>query len=323
MKTIFIVNPMAGQGGNTERVVDAIRDALEQTSQEGEIYLTKGVGDATEYVKQYCDTHGPARFIACGGDGTLGEVLNGIMGCPDAEIGVVPMGTGNDFCRNFGDELDFRNVTLQLLGKSIPCDVIRYETETEGKRREGFCMNMFNIGFDCNVADMTAEMKKKPLVSGSMAYLLSIFKGLIQKKTTHLEIALDGEVVHKGELLLTSVANGSYCGGGIKSNPLASVRDGMLNINIIRNISRLRFISLLPHYMKGTHLSLPGIEKVITTKGCKKMTMIPQDGAIRLCVDGEIVDGGKTEFEVVPSAVRFVVPSVQGAVQTEKEVALV
>ncbi len=323
MKTIFIVNPMAGQGGNTERVVDAIQDALKKTSQEGEIYLTKGVGDATAFVKEYCETQGPARFFACGGDGTLSEVLNGVIDWPEAEIGVIPMGTGNDFCRNFGEEYDFLSLDRQLMGESISCDVIRYRTEVGGKLREGYGMNMFNIGFDCNVADMTAEMKKKPLVSGSMAYFLSIFGTLIQKKTSNLRIELDGEVVHNGKLLLTSVANGSYCGGGIKSNPLASVRDGLLNVNIIQNVSRLRFISLLPYYMKGTHLNLSGIDKVITAKGCKKMTLIPQDGKIRLCVDGEIIDGGKTEFEIVPGAVQFVLPTTETSMKNRKVPVLV
>ncbi len=85
---------------------------------------------------------------------------------------------------------------------------------------------MFNIGFDCNVADMTANMKKKPFISGSLAYLLSIFVMLIKKKGAKLLIELDGEKKYCGPLL-TSLANGSYCGGGIKSNPLVSIKDGI------------------------------------------------------------------------------------------------
>ncbi len=323
MKRIFIINPMAGQGGKTEKLREAIQRALKQTRVEGELYLTKGVGDATAFVKEYCETQGAARFLACGGDGTLSEVLNGVMGFPDSEIGVVPMGTGNDFCRNFGEEYDFLSLDQQILGESIFCDVIHYRTELDGAVKEGYGMNMFNIGFDCNVADLTAEMKKKPLVSGSMAYFLSILGTLIRKKTSNLNIRLDGTVVHNGKLLLTSVANGCYCGGGIKSNPLASVSDGLLNINIIQNVSRLRFISLLPHYMKGTHLKLPGIEKVITTKGCRRMTLIPRDGKIRLCIDGEITDGGITDFEIVPGAVRFVLPATEAAMKKQAESVLV
>ena len=322
MKTVFVVNPMAGQGRRVESLLLSIREGLNRQERDGEFYLTKGVGDATSFVRDYCKKNGSARFIACGGDGTLNEVLSGVIGFPDCEIGVVPTGTGNDFCRNFGTEYDFRNLQGQIQGASTPCDAIRYRTQVDGELREGYCLNMFNIGFDCNVADMTARMKKKPLVSGAMAYFLSILGTLIQKKTANLRIELDGEVVHNGKLLLTSVANGCYCGGGIRSNPLASVTDGLLNVNIIRDISRLRFISLLPHYMKGTHINLSGIEKVITTKACRKMKLTPLDGGIRLCIDGEIIDGGVTEFESAPSMVRFVLPGV-GVPNKEKEAVLV
>ena len=119
---------------------------------------------------------------------------------------------------------------------------------------------------------------------------------------------LDGEEKHAGELLLMSVANGSFCGGGIKSNPLASIQDGLISVNIIRNVTRRKFICLLPHYMKGTFLKLRGIEKIITSQKCKRVTVTPTDGSIRLCVDGEITDAGKIEFEIIPSAVNFVVP---------------
>ena len=233
MKTIFIVNPKAGQGTDTKRLIDAIENTANCLGKQIEIYITTSVGDATCFVKECCKTKGPARFIACGGDGTLNEVLNGAAGYPDAEIGVIPMGTGNDFCRNFAK--DFTNITSQINGNTVKCDAIKFTTE----EKEGYCINMFNIGFDCNVADMTANMKKKPFVSGPLAYFLSILTALIKKKGAKLKIELDGEEKHSGALLLTSIANGCFCGGGIKSNPLASVQDGLINVNIIKNIAFL------------------------------------------------------------------------------------
>ncbi|MBE7052591.1 MAG: hypothetical protein E7395_08535 [Ruminococcaceae bacterium] len=259
-------------------------------------------------MSDYCLSNGPARFIACGGDGTVSEVLNGITNCPDSEIGVVPMGTGNDFCRNFPSDCNFQNVCYQIGGGAEKCDAIRYKTLFDGKIMEGYCVNMFNIGFDCNVADMTANMKKKPFISGSFAYFASILVSLIRKKGANLQIEIDSELCHRGPLLLTSLANGSYCGGGVKSNPLASVTDGMININIIKNISRWRFIYLLPYYMKGTVLKLSGIEKYLLSKKCHRVTVTPTSGTMRLCIDGEIVTAGKTEFEIVPEFFNFVVP---------------
>ncbi len=325
MKTVFIVNPKAGQGKNTDLLIKSIEQMIVETGADASVYVTKAVGDAEIYTRECCANNGPARFIACGGDGTLNEVLNGAIGYPDAEIGVIPRGTGNDFCRNFGDGYDFTDIRRQIYGKTVQCDAIKYNTSSENVNKQGYCVNMFNIGFDCNVADMTASMKKKPLVSGSLAYFLSILVTLVKKKGADLKIEIDGEAVHNGRLLLTSVANGSYCGGGIKSNPFASTSDGLININIIKNVSRLKFISLLPHYMKGTLFELRGIEKFITSRKCKHIKITPNTDVFRLCVDGEILDGGVTEFDIIPNAFNFVIPGdvvLAGENTAEKENAL-
>lgn len=308
MKTVFVINPKAGQGKVTEKLIDSIKKITEENGFDTEIYTTKAVGDAEVFVKNYCNTNGPARFIACGGDGTLCEVANGIMGCDGAQAGVIPMGTGNDFCRNFSDHCDFFNVEAQITSEAEKCDIIRYTTALDGKTIVRYGVNMFNIGFDCNVADMTTNMKKKPFVSGHMAYLLSIFVTLIKKKGANLKIELDGKTVHSGPLLLCALANGVFCGGGVKSNPRASLHDGMIDINIVRNVTRTKFITLLPHYIKGNHINLEGIDHIITTTKSKKVTITPIEGKMRICVDGEIADATKIEFEVVNSAFSFVVP---------------
>lgn len=307
MRTVFIVNPEAGQRTEFQKLLDSIAELLTE-NMDIEIYITKAVDDARNYVKNYCQERGAARFIACGGDGTLNEVLNGVIGVDAAEVGVIPIGTGNDFCRNFGESCGFHNVLSQLNGESVSCDAIKYRTIIDGVEKTGYCANMFNIGFDCNVADMTADMKKRPFISGSMAYFISIFVTLIKKKGANLKIELDGKLKHCGRLLLTSIANGCYCGGGIKSNPLAELNDGLINVNIINNVSRLRFITLLPYYMKGTFLKLKGIEKIISSVKCRKIKITPLGGMIRICNDGEICDAGEIEFEIEHNAFNFVVP---------------
>ncbi len=308
MKTIFIVNPKAGQGKNADSIILAINSVIKKLKADAQVYVTKCMGDAERFVKNFCEKFGKARFIACGGDGTLSEVLNGAMGYQGVEIGVIPNGTGNDFCRNFDPECDFCDIACQITEDSIECDAIKYTAENNGVKKQGYAVNMFNIGFDCNVADLTSTMKQKPLISGSMAYFVSILVTLIKKKGADLKIEIDGKLAHNGKLLLTSLANGSFCGGGIKSNPLASIKDGLININIIKNVSRMKFISLLPRYMKGTVLDISGIEKYITSQKCHKVTITPKSGKMRLCVDGEITDAEKTHFEIIHNAFRFVVP---------------
>ena len=132
-----------------------------------------------------------------------------------------------------------------------------------------------------------------------------------------MKIELDGETVHNGEVLLTSVANGCYCGGGIKSNPLASVKDGFININIVKNISVFKFLSLLPDYMKGTFLSLKNIDKIILSKKCSKVSITPYEEKFKFCNDGEIEKAGKTEFEIIHNAFNFVIPKVVKKVKNE------
>lgn len=304
MKTIFIVNPEAGQGKNIKEFINEINTIASNLRSDVEVYTTKCVGDARNFTENYCKNNGAVRFIACGGDGTLNEVINGAIEFENAEIGVIPLGTGNDFCKNFDKSSDFKNISSQILGKTVKCDAIKYKNDIE----TGYCVNMFNIGFDCNVADLTADIKKRPLISGPFAYFLSIIISLIKKSGADLKIELDGEIKHDGALLLTSIANGSYCGGGIMSNPLASFNDGSINVNIIRNISRLKFISLLPAYMKGTFLKMKNINSIISSLHCKNIIITPKDNKMRLCIDGEIKNATKTEFNIIHNAFNFVVP---------------
>lgn len=298
MNTVFIINPKSGQGKDA----DALIKEISSVSPDAQTYVTKGVGDAESIVRGYCEKNGPARFIACGGDGTLNEVLNGAIHFSASEVGVMPSGTGNDFCRNF--EADFSSIAAQINGTVIKSDAIRFTTC--GKTR--YCANLFNIGFDCNVADMTGEMKKKPFISGHMAYLVSIFVAIIKKKGADLKIEIDGKTVHDGPLLLTAISNGKCCGGGILSNPTAEINDGLIDTNIIYDIPRYRFITLLPRYIKGTHMEMKGIERFILNTKCKKMKITPNMEDFKICVDGEVQDAGVTEFEIVHEAFNFVLP---------------
>ena len=309
MKTYFIINPAAGQGSRIKELEAEILKTAKCLNADAELYFTKFSGDARNFVKKICAENPNSRFIACGGDGTLGEVLNGAIGFDRAQIGVYPIGTGNDFCRNFKTAASFLDIEAQLKGETVCCDAIKYSSFSDGEEKTGYCANMFNIGFDCNVADMTASMKKKPFISGSLAYFISIFINLIKKKGAFLKLELDGEIVHTGKLLLTSIANGSYCGGGIKSNPLASIQDGFININIVKDVSRLKFIRLLPHYMKGDFLKLKNIDRVVLSPKCKKIVVTSLKDKIRLCIDGETVSASETTFEIVPGAFSFVLPS--------------
>lgn len=307
MKTIFIVNPRAGSGKRFEKIMDSIATLSKRV--DVDVYVTKAGLDAKHFVNKYCKKNGPARFIACGGDGTFNEVLNGTIDCDEAQIGIVPIGTGNDFCRNFDNAPNFYDLEKQIYGECVKCDAIRYNTKVDDELKSGYCANMFNVGFDCAVADMTDRVREKTFIWGPMSYIVSVFINLLQKKPSNLHIEIDGIKRHSGELLLTSIANGSYCGGGLKTNPVACVNDGFININIVKNISRMKFLYLLPKYIKGTYLKLKNIEKIVTSEKCHKVKITSLINKIRISIDGEITDAGTMEFEIVHNAFNFVVPS--------------
>ena len=308
MRNIFVINPCAGQGNGLDKLKEDILKAAKKTEIDVELYYTNSVGDAENFARNVASTGEEVRFFACGGDGTLNEVVNGVYGMDNVEVGVVPIGTGNDYVRNYGTGKDFLNLKAQLCGESREVDLIQYSGILDGTEQVRYCANMINIGFDCNVVDKTAEMKTKPLVSGSMAYLLSVLAILVKKKGANLRVTVDGKEIHNGPNLLCAVANGSFCGGGVCSSPQANTDDGYMDVNVVLNISRAKFIRLFPSYKKGTHFEVQGIDKMIQAIPCKKATIEPLDGEMRLCADGEIVTAGAVELEVKEKVMRFIVP---------------
>ncbi len=279
----------------------------ERLKKDFEIYTTKSVGDAESHVRKCCENScTPTAYIACGGDGTFNEVLNGVYGFENACAGVFPIGTGNDFCRNFED-CDFLNIEAQFQGIASACDVICYSGVVNGQYAEKYCANMLNIGFDCNVADLTAHLKKYPFIKGSLAYFISILAILIKKKGADLIIEADGIEIHRGKLLLTAIANGCFCGGGIKSNPFAKIDDGLMDINIIKNIPRHMFVPCLPLYMKGTLFDTDKYSHLASTMQCKNITIKPNPN-MRLCVDGEIFNASEVKISVISKAINILKP---------------
>lgn len=314
MKTIFVLNPKAGKGKGLDKLRSRISQASDKLGIEAGVYLTKAIGDGEKFANlaaAEAESKGEEiRLIACGGDGTVNEVLNGVIGHENASVGIMPIGTGNDFVRNFPEAGDFMSVEAQLQGEIVKSDVIRYTGLIDGKEQARYCANMFNIGFDCNVVDLTAKLKTYPMVKGSFAYLAAIFATMVKKKGAKLKVEVDGEVIENGPLLLTAIANGGFCGGGVNSAPIASLTDGLMDINIIYNVTRREFLKKFPAYSKGTHMELPDIDELLYFKQCKKVKITPLDGTMRLCTDGEIVDAGVVEMEVIPAAVNILLPKV-------------
>ena len=309
MKHIFILNPAAGSSKASKIFLPKIISSAKSMGIQYEIHRTVGVGDAEHFVHSRCLKERVAdqnkeslRFYACGGDGTLNEVINGAYGFNNVEVTMIPAGTGNDFVRNFDEPKSFEDIERQINGKPIKLDLIHYKNDYTEK----YCINMFNIGLDCNVVEEIAKMKKY-FSSGSLAYILGVCKVFIKKENFHLQIEFEDGTKFENNFLLVAIGNGSYCGGGFKSNPYARLDDGKIDVIIINDISRLSFVSLIGKYKKGSHLEVPRIEKIITYKKCTSLEITPNQD-MKLCIDGEISLAGKTKFTILPKSIRFSLP---------------
>lgn len=290
MRKISIVNPAAGQG-------DAAEFAKEELT--GEAYITKCVGDAERFVYEACLEEPKTHFTVYGGDGTVNEVINGIMraGAPsEAAFSVIPVGTGNDLLRSFPEG---KNGVYSL-------DVIKYGDK--------YAVNMLNTGFDSDVVKKVAVLKKKPLISGSGAYILGVISALAASYGQHMTLSIvkeDDSVEHfDGDFLLCAVANCSYYGGGFKAAPSARYDDGLLELLLVNKVSRGTFLRIVGVYKSGKHIDpetgdvYPKFRKVLMTRRCKEIRI---SGIKDLCVDGEIQPVTETEITVLKKQIRLII----------------
>lgn len=302
MKHIFIVNPVAGKGKHVAKLTEDIKAACADAKADYEIYTTKCAGDGREYVHTVCQNGTAARFYACGGDGTVNEVMQGLAGNKACELAVIPCGSGNDFVRTFGD-LPFNDIKAQLAGKSSDCDLI--------KTNLGLCVNLCSAGFDSWVGKRVAEYKNLPLVSGSMAYVISVVRQLFCRMWYTAEFKLDGGELFEAKCTLAAFGNGICYGGGFKATPYASTSDGLIEAVFVKDVSRLTFIRLVGAYKKGEHLRDAKFKDIVTYKQIKSLEMHSKSD---VCVnlDGECQLVKDFTAEILPNAIKLSLPIKQG-----------
>lgn len=300
-KYIFIVNPKAGKNNRTMNAISKIEAACKAFKLDSEIYITKSIGDAKEFVKKRCqEITVPTRFYACGGDGTMNEVINGAVGCPLASVGILPLGSGNDYIKAFKGA-DFFNMAAQILGTPTEIDLIKI-----GDR---YVANMVNIGFDATVAHNFMKFKAMPAVSGKMAYSMSVFYCLISKTSSKMTITLDDGTEICDDMLLCSLSKGIYCGGQYKTAPKANLTDGFMDVCPIKKISRAQFLKFFGLYKEGKHVDNPQMSHLVSYHKCKK-AVIKGVNRLPVCFDGENTFlEGTTTFEVVEKAIKIIVPT--------------
>jgi len=300
MKYVFIINPKAGAQDRSEELKTTVA-ALPQKDQ-CEFYFTKSVGDATVHVKQWCDAHPgeEVRFIACGGDGTINEVFNGAAGRENVSVTCWPVGSGNDFVKVFGGSERFMDIGKLLTAPTQKLDLLKV-----GDR---YSVNVVNFGFDTTVAITINQEREKTGHGGKSAYTKGVVKALLTSMRNEFTVTADGELLDtKGKALLCTVANGQYVGGSFKCAPRAKTDDGLLEVCLIRPISRIRFVTILGTYTEGKHLDDPKMQDIVIYRQAKKVEITAPEG-FAYSLDGEIIYENKFTVEIVPGALDLAVP---------------
>lgn len=300
MKYVFIINPVAGNGGGQQAVSEAI--AKSPRKDDCEIYETKAIDDATVFVKSYIEKHPDeeVRFIACGGDGTLNEVVNGAAGCEHASVTCYACGSGNDFVKVYGSEDRFRDIEKLLDAPAKKIDLLK----VDGRYSD----NVTNFGFDTTVAITINKEREKTGHGKKSAYTKGIITALIKSMKNTCTVIADGETLNpSGKALLCTLANGQYVGGSFKCAPRAKVDDGLIEVCMIRPISRLRFVKILGPYTNGEHLDREDMKDIVIYKQAKKVEVIAKPG-FAYSLDGEIIYSDHFTVEIAPNALNFAVP---------------
>ena len=293
MKHIFIINPAAGKSDKTAEYTACIRNAC--LGLDYEIAVSKGPGDCTRIAREAAESGREVRLYACGGDGTLNEVVAGAAGYPNAAVTVYVGGSGNDFVKIFDDREAFRELKRLLDAQTAEFDLIDMNGHLS--------LNICCVGLDSRIGAEVARFKRLPGVSGSFAYILSLVVNLFKGLSEHYIVEVDGQRLD-GEMTFVCVANARYYGGGFYAIPDAQPDDGLLDILLVKKLRLWQIPGALAKYKAGHYRELGPIARHFRTD---RITIrCDRDSPVNL--DGEIRMAKEVHMKIADKKVRFFYP---------------
>jgi len=291
----LIVNPVAGRGAG-EKALPIVRDTLQRLGVEFDITCTTRPAEAMILAREAM-AEGYDVLVALGGDGLAHEIVNGMLMETEGEavgtLGIIPIGSGNDFVKMLDVPTDLVAACYHLVeGKTRLVDV--------GRINDHYLVNSMGTGFDALVS---IEAQKIGWLTGLPLYLLAVFRTLaLTYRTPQATIELDGETISQ-TITLIAVMNGRCYGGGFWITPDAENDDGLFDLAIARGLGRLEILRLLPDVMKGTHT-----DKEPVTMARARRVVIHLAEPLPVHADGEILytDARHLELEVLPRKLRVI-----------------
>lgn len=306
MKHLIVVNGNAG--GFNKELEEKINEAFKGL--DFEIYKTTGPRSVIPFLKEYLKkTKDTVRIYACGGDGTVHEVVNAVIGASNAEVAIYAVGTGNDFVKIYGGKEKFQDFKALIDAKASPVDVS--ELVGDGVKEPLYSINVINFGFDAIVGAMgnyykenglPEEAKKKGL--GPYDYALK-HDAMKHGRFNDIEVFADGEKLNEKQMLLATLAQGQYVGGKFRCAPKSINNDGLIDVCVLKTMTFLGLGMIIGTYTKGNHLNRK--RRKVVYRRAKEIKMVsPKD--FDVCVDGEMIKGNNFTVKVVPGAVKLVIP---------------
>jgi diacylglycerol kinase (ATP) len=301
MKHIFVINPKAGKYDHSSEIKEQLKAYDGQIDYE--VYITQYRADAQRFVREYLASH-PAdetyRFYACGGDGTLYDVVNGAFGHPNAEVDCYACGSGNDFAKNFHDMPRFCNLAKAIAGTPKPIDIL--------KVGEKYCVNITNFGFDGTVTYNALKYKKMHFISGPLAYKIAAVTTILGKINQYMKVTLDDKVVYEGSALLIAVANGYCYGGGFYCCPEAKIDDGLIDVCLLKGLKKTRVARFMKLFRAGKHVGNPRFKDIVIYQKCQKVDIL-SDHPVAFAIDGEVFKEPHLTIEIKPASLKLVIPA--------------
>ena len=297
MKHLFIVNPTAGGKDKTEEVRAKAKAAFDKREDSFENYVTTGPMDATRKIEAEAAKGEELRVYACGGDGTFNECVCGAALKKNVAVCPFPTGTGNDFCRMFGEEKElFRELDALLDGRVHTIDLL----ECNGR----YSANICSVGVDARIGTDVHKYSGIPLIGGATGYVVSAVVNMFKGIATPMEIHC-GDFEASGKHTLVCVCNGRFYGGGFNPSLDARPDDGIMDVFIAKKVNLVQFATLIGKYAKGLADELP-----------QHITHIRSDGEVLIrCdkedvaqLDGEALRAAEFRIRMVPRAMNLIVP---------------
>ena len=295
MKHLFIINPAAGSRNRTKEYSVAIHEICSARNLDYRIEVSSAPGECTRIAREAAKTGEQVRLYACGGDGTLNEVAAGAAGFPNAAVTVFSGGSGNDFVKLFNDPKAFFDLERLLDAEEAEFDMIRCNGD--------LALNICSVGLDARIGTDVASYKRIPMLTGFRAYAASTVVNVIRGIAEHYVVEIGGEVFDD-EYTFVCVCNGRFYGGGFNPVPEADPADGLLDVLLVKKVSRAQVPVVIGKYKDGRYAELPHLVKHMRVKELK----IRCDKATPVNLDGELRTAQVVDFKIAEEKLRFFYP---------------